>query len=165
MIILDSSPLLHLTKLGKLPHVINKEKKLLIPPAVFQEVIVRGKEEKYAEAFIIENYLKSDKIEVKKSPPPKESLLPLLGKGELQALALAQKENLPLIIDDKKARNVAQLLNLNFQTTIATLFELLITNYLDFFDYKSNIKKLAECSWLSADIIQEFLEKGEKFGK
>lgn len=32
-------------------------------------------------------------------------------------------------------------------------------------EYILNVKKNAEDSWISADIIQEHIEKGEKFGR
>ncbi len=32
-------------------------------------------------------------------------------------------------------------------------------------EYISNVKKYAEDSWISADVIQEYIEKGEKFGR
>jgi hypothetical protein len=35
---------------------------------------------------------------------------------------------------------------------------------IDFAEYKSNIKKFAEVSWISGDIIQEYMEKGENYG-
>jgi len=69
-----------------------------------------------------------------------------------------------LIIDDQKARNIAQILKIQHQTTIATIFELLLSKKIDKIEYKSNIKRYAENSWISADIIQEYLEKGEKYG-
>ncbi|MHA1385478.1 MAG: hypothetical protein ACTSR3_17120, partial [Candidatus Helarchaeota archaeon] len=70
-----------------------------------------------------------------------------------------------LLIDEKKARNLAQILQIEHQTTIATIFELLISKNIDYLEYKSNIKQYAENSWVSADVIQEYLEKGEQYGR
>ncbi|MGQ4876396.1 MAG: hypothetical protein ACP6IY_20220 [Promethearchaeia archaeon] len=49
-----------------------------------------------------------------------------------------------LIIDDKKARNIAKILKIPHQTTIATVFDLLISKEINFSDFRENIKKLAE---------------------
>jgi predicted nucleic acid-binding protein len=87
-----------------------------------------------------------------------------LGKGELEALELAKQENVLLIVDDRKARNLAQLLEIKYQTTITTIFEILLAKKIDLSEYKTNLKKYAEDSWISADIIQEYLDRGEKFG-
>ena len=46
-----------------------------------------------------------------------------------------------------------------------TIFELLISRNIDFSEYKSNLKLYAENSWVSADIIQEYIEKGEEYGR
>lgn len=70
-----------------------------------------------------------------------------------------------LLIDEKKARNLAQILQIKHQTTIATIFELLISQNIDFPEYKSNLKRYAENGWISADVIQEYMERGEDYGR
>ena len=45
------------------------------------------------------------------------------------------------------------------------MFELLIVGNINTSEYISNVKKYAEDSWISADVIQEYIEKGEKFGR
>ena len=109
--------------------------------------------------------LTKKKISIAKVEELDESRYPPLGKGELESLELARQRNEILLLDDKKARNVARLLKVDHQTTIATVFELLLTNQIDKLDYRANIKKLAENSWISADITQEYLERGEKYGR
>jgi len=165
MVISNSSPIIHLTRLGKLKSLFRLFTKINIPKAVYEEVVVQGKDKNYAESFIIERYIENKKIVVKSLKSFDESFYPPLGRGELEALELARKTNELLIIDDKKARNLAKLLEIDHQTTIATIFELLISRSINMIDYKLNIKKYAENSWISADIIQEFLEKGEKYGR
>jgi len=162
MIILNSSPLIHLTKLGKIRYLITKEKQLIIPTAVYNEVVIIGKEKKYAESFLIEKMINNGEIVVKKIDKYDKSLYPFLGEGEIEAIELAKMEEKLVLIDDKKARNVADLLKIEFQTTIVTIFELLLTKYINFSEYKSNITKLAEDAWISADIIQKFIDKGEE---
>ena len=51
------------------------------------------------------------------------------------------------------------------QTTRATIFELLILNNMDFPEYKSNLKLYAENSGISADVLQEYIDKGEEHGR
>jgi len=165
MVISNSSPLIHLTRLGKIQYLFKLVKNVTIPKAVFDEVIVKGKSNNYSEAFIIEGLIKEEKIVVTNLDAFDESFYPPLGKGELEALELAKKNKELLLIDEKKARNLAQILQIEHQTTIATIFELLISENIDFSEYKSNIKQYAENSWISADVIQEYLEKGEKYGR
>jgi len=161
----NSSPLIHLTRIGKIEYLIEQVKEIIIPVAVYHEVVTLGKELNFLESFIIENYINQKKICIVKVEELDESRYPPLGKGELQALELARQRNEILLLDDKKARNVAHILKIDHQTTIATVFELLLTNQIDKLDYRANIKKLAENSWISADVIQEYLERGEKYGR
>jgi len=56
-------------------------------------------------------------------------------------------------------------LKIEHQTTLTTMFELLITGIINSSEYISNIKKYAEDSWISADVIQNYLEMGEKYGR
>jgi len=161
----NSSPLIHLTRIGKIDYLIKQVKEIIIPVAVYHEVVTLGKELNFLESFIIENYINQKKISIAKVEELDESRYPPLGKGELESLELARQRNEILLLDDKKARNVARLLKVDHQTTIATVFELLLTNQIDKLDYRANIKKLAENSWISADITQEYLERGEKYGR
>jgi len=163
MMISNSSPLIHLTKLGKIGFLLEKEE-IMIPFAVFQEILI-GKDKNYAESYIIEELIKKDKIMVEKIGEFDKSLYPFLGNGEIEAIELTRQKGLPLIIDDQKARNIATFLKLKYQTTINTIFELLIRNDISLSEYKSNLKKLAEDSWISTDVIQEYIDKGEQYGK
>ena len=60
---------------------------------------------------------------------------------------------------------MAQIFKIENQTTIATIFELLIAGIINIREYKTNLKKYAENSWISADVLQEYIEKGEKYGR
>ncbi len=165
MVISNSSPLIHLTRLGKIQYLFKLVKNVTIPKAVFEEVVIKGKLNNYSEAFTIERFIKEEKIIVSNIKTIDESLYPPLGKGELEALELAKQTKELLLVDEKKARTFAQILQIEHQTTITTILELLISDTIDFSEYKSNIKQYAENSWVSADIIQEYIEKGEKYGR
>ena len=128
MIISNSSPLIHLTRLGKIDYLINKENNIIIPPAVFSEAVIEGKKNNYAESYIIENYINDGKITINKIGEFETSFYPPIGKGEMESLELTRQLNGKLLIDDKKARNIAHILKIKYQTTIATMFELLLSN-------------------------------------
>ncbi len=164
MVISNSSPLIHLTRLGKINYLFKLVKYINIPKAVFDEVVVKGKIKNYSEAFTIESFIKEEKIVVTNLNSFDEAFYPPLGRGELEALELAKQKNELLLIDEKKVRNLAQILEIEHQTTISTIFELLISQHIDFSEYKSNLKHYAENSWVSADVIQEYIEKGEDYG-
>lgn len=93
------------------------------------------------------------------------SFYPPLGRGELEALELARQKEESLLVDEKKVRNLAQILKIEHQTTLTTMFELLINGIINPSEYSSNVKKYSEDSWISADVIQNYLEMGEKYGR
>ncbi|GAH29310.1 unnamed protein product, partial [marine sediment metagenome] len=62
MIILDASPLIHLTKIGKLEYIINLFDFIIISHAVYKEVIEEGIKAGYTDAILILNYFKNNKI-------------------------------------------------------------------------------------------------------
>ena len=62
MVISNSSPLIHLTRLGKISYLFKLVKHINIPKAVFDEVVVKGKLKNYSEAFTIERFVKEEKI-------------------------------------------------------------------------------------------------------
>ena len=165
MVISNSSPLIHLTRLGKISQLFKLVENIKIPKAVYDEVVIKGKLKEYSEAFIIESFVKEEKILVTNLGSFDESFYPPLGRGEIEALELARLKNEMLLVDEKKARNFAQIFQIEHQTTIATIFELLISKHIDFSEFKSNVKKYGENSWVSADIIQEYIEKGEEYGR
>lgn len=165
MVISNSSPLIHLTRLGKIEYLFNLVKKISIPKAVFDELVIEGKQKNYSESYSIETFIKEGKINVISLKSFDDSFYPPLGRGELEALELAKQNNELLLIDDKKARNIAKLIQIEHQTTLATIFELLVSEVIDFAEYKSNIKRYAESSWISADVIQEYIERGENYGR
>ncbi|MHA1378500.1 MAG: hypothetical protein ACTSRG_08980, partial [Candidatus Helarchaeota archaeon] len=118
--------------MGKIQYLFKLVKNITIPKAVFDEVVVKGKLENFFEAFTIENYIKEEKIIVANLNSFDDSFYPPLGKGELEALELAKEKDELLLIDEKKARNLAQILQIEHQTTIATIFELLISKNIDY---------------------------------
>jgi predicted nucleic acid-binding protein len=164
MMISDSSPLIHLTRLGKIKYLLKMTGQITISRAVYEEVVREGKKKNYMESYIIENLVNEGSIIVKTLKPFDESKYPPLGRGELESLELAKQSGEIVIIDERKARNVARMMGLNVQTTIVTIFELLIAKTLEKQEYLHNIKRMGESSWISADIIQEYIERGERHG-
>ena len=100
MIISNSSPLIFLAKINKLFLLKDLYKEIIIPQAVYKEVIVTGKIKQYGDAYIIEKAL-GDSIIIKEVKGKMNSQLQkFLGDGEREAieLALEQKSKLlPLI--------------------------------------------------------------------
>ena len=62
MIILDSSPLIHLTKIGKIEYLVNLFDYLIISEAVYTETIENGIQSGYSDAKLLFNLVEEEKI-------------------------------------------------------------------------------------------------------
>lgn|SRR3989344_422113 len=166
MIISNSSPLILLARINKLGIIKEIYKKIYIPKAVYNEVIVRGKEEKYSDAFIIERAV-DDFIFIKelKEENLRESkkLNDVIGMGESEAITLAIQERAQLLlIDNLEPRKIAEVKNIKCRSTPGIILEALHKEKITVEEYKNSIIKLAEYAWLSGDIVAYFLEQADK---
>jgi predicted nucleic acid-binding protein len=119
VIVADSSPLIGLARIGQLDLLRRSGRKILVPPAVWDEVTLQGRgapgatEVRQAAAW----------LEIQ--APDSASVAPLrlvVDRGEAEAIALAQGvESSLLLIDDAKARRVAQQLGLRLVGTVGLL--------------------------------------------
>src|SRR3989338_8758638 len=108
MIISDSSPIILLCKINKMDLLKTLYGKVFIPEAVYKEIVVDGKAERYGDAFIIEKII-DDIIFVKPLGKTYEhkaqNLKSSLGAGESESIALCmQEKSKMLLIDDWKSR-------------------------------------------------------------
>jgi hypothetical protein len=111
IIIADSSPLIGLAKIGQLDLLSLLARRVMAPPAVWKEVVGPGEvaQRKWIEIVTPE-------------PATVAPLLILLGEGEAEAIALAQREKTAvLLLDDLRARKIAARLNLRRMGTVALL--------------------------------------------
>ena len=165
MPISNSSPLIHLSRLGKLGYAKVVFPSISIPPAVRSETIERGLNEGFSDAIAleqleIEGWLKTVKLS-KKSEKLANDLSDAVGIGEAEAIALAIEKNERLFIDDLKGRRTAALYRIMTTTTLGIIFELLAAGALTKIDYKKNLKNYGSQGWISGEIIQEFIQRGE----
>lgn len=109
IIIADSGPLIALSIIDKLDLLQELYDQVLLPPAVWGEVTVKGKGLPGADMVEQAKFLKI-------CVPEAIALKPLsiiVGTGEAEALALAQTTlNCCVLLDDAQARRVAESLNI-----------------------------------------------------
>jgi predicted nucleic acid-binding protein len=163
----NSSPLIHLSRLGKLGYARSRFSSLMIPPAVRKETIEAGKSEGYSDALNLERlekdgWLKTIRLS-NSSVSLAEELSQAVGRGEAEAIALAVEKKERLFMDDLKGRRTAQLYEVETTTTLGIMFELLVSRALTRNDYTRNVKEYGGQGWISGEILNEFLERGAKF--
>lgn len=163
----NSSPLIHLSRLGKLGYARELFSSVTIPPAVRTETIERGRSDGYGDALALERlesdgWLRTSEL-LPKSKKIAMELSDVVGIGEAEAIALALERKERLFMDDLKGRRTAELYRLETTTTLGIIFELLANHAVTWLDYQKNVKIYGSEGWISGEIIQEFIEKGKEF--
>ena len=106
IIVSDAGPLIGLAKIRKLNILNRLFEKVKIPPSVFHELRITSSRPgaiELKEAIEITKW-----IEVSEPAHIPHILLNAIAQGEAEAIALAKKEGLVLLIDEKRGRKVAQ---------------------------------------------------------
>jgi len=98
MIVSDSTTLIILWDLKRMELLGNLFALVRIPEAVYRELSAKSPVE-LPEYFSIEEVAEPEKI---------RELSPLLDRGEIEAILLAERHGEPLIIDEKKGRKIAK---------------------------------------------------------
>ena len=118
LIIADSSPLIGLARIGHLGLLRQLAKRIVVPRAVHAEVTAARADAPGAAEVAAQPW-----IEVLDADPAVVApLRVLVGQGEPEAIALAQREPAAvLLMDDLRARNLARRLGLRRMGTVALL--------------------------------------------
>lgn len=125
-VVSNSTPLIYLTKIGKLPLLKKLFGSIIIPKEVFNEVVIKGKQEGFSDALIIEEGIEKGWINIKgvKKDTKLLRFAPELDVGEVEVITLARKIKPDLVlIDDACGRSVAEGLGLNVKGTIYVLLK------------------------------------------
>lgn len=109
VIVADSSPLIGLARIGQIEILRKLASRVLMPPAVRDEVTLHSQEAPGAATIRQATWIEveaPDHLEV-------EPLAILLDRGEAEAIALAQRlPGATLLLDDARARRVAERLGI-----------------------------------------------------
>ena len=157
----NASPLILLAKINSLDLLFNIFDEIYIPPAVFEEVVTKGKEENHSDAILVADAVKMGKIVIKE---PNESKLSLsssnLHFGEIQAIQLAltfQKKHI-ILLDEEEARVFAQRLGIKVKGTLGILINNFQKKFIDSTLAIQILNELNRIMYLSADLYSKVLE-------
>jgi predicted nucleic acid-binding protein len=118
-VVADSSCLISLSRIGKLEVLHDLFGGIIIPEAVYYEVVVRGAGRTGAEEVKKAKWIKKQKVQ---NALAVGAFKVNLGAGESEAIALASESKAAfLILDDFKARQTAEELSLEVIGTVAVL--------------------------------------------
>lgn len=155
IIVADSSSLIILTKCS-LMETLSGLFTILIPEAVFNEVVNKDTMQRFPDAKIITGLVSEGKIKVVNVRMSRQRLPISMDKGETEALILAkQTADSILATDDGKAIKACRYLGLSFIVSPKIAVELYRFNAIDLAKAKSSIEKMKLIGRYSPEIIAE----------
>ena len=155
IVVADSSPIISCARAGKLHLIKGVYSNLIIPPAVYKEIIIDGLGKPgYSE---LKDGI-SVWIEVKE--PSDKSLASFLkrrfGDGESEAIALAKELDSYLLIDEIKAMNEAKKQGISILSTLIMLLEAKKVGLVS--KVKTELDELISCGFrCSAELYEKIL--------
>src|SRR5574341_773209 len=158
-IVVDSSPIIFLSKIGKIDLLTELFDEILIPSNVFYETVTQGREKMLDDAFVIENFInQSSKVKIKDADIRWLEDLPV-GKGEKAVISLARIEGIDnVLIDESKARTLAKVFKLKPRGTLWVLSLANSKGMITRQEFKESVLRVVEKGYrIKEEILAKFL--------
>ena len=155
MIVSNAGPLIHLARISKLKLLKALFGEVVIPYAVKEEVVERGKEKGKADAFLIEEGLKEGWIVTVEDIDMGE-IAERAGIEEAEAIAImhARRKRCPVLLDDLAARRFAISLGLEVVGSVGVLIMSAKECKISKEEALDSLEKLAKVMWLRIDVYE-----------
>jgi predicted nucleic acid-binding protein len=158
IVVSDSGPLIALSKIKHLDILEKFFGEIIIPEAVWIEVVEKGEGRPGAQDVKVSPWIKVNKV---KNKIGIEALKHEIGIGESEAIILAMELNANIVlIDDKIARGIAESMGLKVAGTLSIIYEA-INNKVINENFKEIIQIMRKKNiWISDEIIDIFEKDG-----
>ena len=152
-IVSNANPLIYLAKANKLKLIEKLLNEVFIPEAVFQEVVIEGKRLAEKDAYRIEKAINDGWLKVKKVRTSLSFDISM-HSGEIEVISLAKQEQIKtVLVDDGKARSVAELADLEPVGTLAILLQAVKNRMMDFDEFLSTLEEIIHCGFYLRDEV------------
>ena len=150
----NSGPLIHLTLAGLLDFAFKLFDLIIIPPQVYDEIIIKGKEQNHSDAYLLEQAINNKQIKVEAVKKSKENITSSkLHEAEIEVIILSLQSNVEVILlDDEEARIFARKLGIKVSGTLGILIDLYKHGFLGLDEALQYLKKINEVMFLSSDV-------------
>jgi len=158
-VVSNSSPLIHLAKIGKLDLLKHLFSEIIVPEAVYRESVVEGRNRNDAVKIAEAEWIRVQKI---KNDKLKRAFMMEIDEGEAEAIVLALEESADLtILDDYEARRIARTFGLKVTGTIGILIRAKYEGRIR--NLKDEIDRLMKTGfWIDKELYKRILkESGE----
>ncbi len=155
MIVLsDSGPLIALSKINHLDILRKFFGKIIIPQAVWTEVVEKGRGRPGSKEVQEANWIEVKEV---KNIIGIEALKHEIGTGESETLVLAKELNADIVlIDDRIAREIARSMDLNVAGTLSIIYEAINNKFINE-NFKEIIKLMRKNNiWISDELFDSF---------
>ncbi|KXB02109.1 hypothetical protein AKJ43_02470 [candidate division MSBL1 archaeon SCGC-AAA261D19] len=154
MIVSDSTPLIYLAKIGKLPLLKEFFGEVLIAEEVKREVVDRGKERGSPDAFVVEKAMNEGWIRVEGTKRMEKLEEFGIHEGEAETISLAVHLNEErILVDQTHARLAAKALGLKPVGTIYVLLKALKQGVIDRGGYLNALEDLVRAEFRMSDEV------------
>ena len=162
-IVSNATPLIYLAKAGILEVLHSLFDVILIPEAVYEEVVIKGKRSGQRDAFLIEKAVQEAWIlqrSIQQTRPVSVTLHP----GELEVISLALEAGIETVLmDDAKARTAAELAGLNPRGTVWVMLEAVKNDLLSFDAFLQVLEDITKSGfYLREDIHLRVIKEARK---
>ena len=171
VVITDATVLIYLGKLGELDRLDALFDRVFVPEGVYEEVVVRGREDQYSDALSVEqateSFLSIRSLEDDTKARADEIAESAgLGRGESEAIALSLAEHARCLTDDHAARTTAEALGTDVGGTIYVFLESLDADDIGFDEYVSLLDDLTDNGFrMSASLYRRAVEAGRELSE
>ncbi len=157
-VVCDSSVLIHLANIRRLYLLKDFYEKILIPPAVWREVVEEGKEkdevklvkEAYSSGWTV--------IEAPANKPLVKLLERYLHPGEAETIALAVEESALILIDESEGRRIADIYGLQKTGIIGILIMAKLKKKISSIQKELDKLRYKGGFWISDEIYKKALK-------
>ena len=163
MIVSNATVLIYLGKLNKLDLLKIFFKKVAIPKAVFEEVIVQGKKGKHVDAILAEKAVEDGWITVKETAVISQLEEFGIDKGEAEAISLSLNLKAPILLDQTHARIAAKAFGLTPRGTLFVLLKALKRKIISFDEFIDCLEGLIEVGFrMEEELYLEAITKARE---
>ena len=157
IVISDSTTLISLINIERFELLFKFSDTIIVTPSVYSEVTVQKSAKR-----VLDEYISLSKVvvkEVKNSKKVKELLI-RLDIGESESIVLAEEQNLPLIIDEKKGKKIALSFGIDAIGLIGILLVYKKRAYLSNDEIVEIVEELREVNFRVSDSLLALLLEG-----
>jgi predicted nucleic acid-binding protein len=142
-VISNATPLIYLAEADRLHILFSLFEEILIPGAVYEEVVSKGKRSGQTDAFLVEKSIEEGQIKVRRIQRTHPVSVPL-HPGKVEVISLAMESGVEtLLMDEARGRAAAEMAGLKPRGTLWLILSAVKTNLLTFDGFLATLEAMA----------------------